>query len=173
MFARLGDVVDDARVADVFAGTGTIGLEALSRGSRSVVFFERDRKALELLERNVEQLGVSGEVLCWRADVLRTSFRPKGVDDFLPYDLVFLDPPYPMVTQEKTASIFYKAIEKLARSSVTSAEAGLVLRTPENHVSRVSDDWRAVWALRISGMQIEFFAKSTRRNDKSETIQNS
>src|ERR687895_355607 len=69
LFQRLG-AFDGERVLDVFAGTGTIGLEALSRGARTAVFVERDHKAFELLRKNVAALGVTDETLCWRADVL-------------------------------------------------------------------------------------------------------
>src|SRR5262245_1608079 len=77
LFDRLGPALQDARVADVFAGTGTIGLEALSRGARSVVFIESDRKAVELLRRNVQALRVEQETLCWHTDASKSSFRPK------------------------------------------------------------------------------------------------
>ena len=58
LFERIGDELVDRKVADVFAGTGSLGLEALSRGAKSVVFIESDRRAFELLEQNVATLGV-------------------------------------------------------------------------------------------------------------------
>jgi 16S rRNA (guanine966-N2)-methyltransferase len=74
-----------ARVLDVFAGTGAYGLEALSRGAASAVFFEQSRAALAALQRNIFSCGVDCRVVA--GDVLRA---PPGE----PHDLVFLDPPY-------------------------------------------------------------------------------
>ena len=96
LFQRLGDLdlVAGRKVADLFAGTGTIGLEALSRGARSVVFVEAERRVHEVLKKNVERIGVVDDCLCWKTDMLRCSFRPKNVDHLLPFDLVFCDPPF-------------------------------------------------------------------------------
>ena len=82
--SRLGDL-EGLAVADLFAGTGALGLEALSRGARSCTFVERDPRALAALRANVAALGAQG------ADIRATSalgFRGG------PFDLVFLDPPY-------------------------------------------------------------------------------
>ena len=160
VFERLGRSIESARVADVFAGTGTVGLEGLSRGARSVVFFERNRRALELLEHNVRQLGTDDRVLCWRTDVLRTSFRPQGVEDFLPYDFVFLDPPYAMLTDARRAALFYRAIAKLARPDLTASGSLLVLRSPQGHSSGVPATWQSQWLVTQSGMTIEAYCKT-------------
>jgi 16S rRNA (guanine966-N2)-methyltransferase len=76
---------EDAHVLDVFAGTGALGLEALSRGASGVVFMENDRAALGALRKNIETLGVTAKVLA--CDALAP---PEGT----PCGLVFLDPPY-------------------------------------------------------------------------------
>ena len=86
LFSMLGDV-SGARVLDLYAGSGALGIEALSRGAESAVFVERDRAALAALERNLEATGARGEVR--RQDVARFLARPEGT-----FDLVFCDPPY-------------------------------------------------------------------------------
>lgn len=78
----------DLRVADLFAGTGALGLEALSRGAAFCTFVEKDRKALDMLKRNVERLGASE-----RAEI-RASAVEHFPAPFSPFDLVFMDPPY-------------------------------------------------------------------------------
>lgn len=81
--------VEGARVLDLFAGTGAVGLEALSRGAADVTFVESDRGTCEILRRNVEAVGLDG------ATVRRApagTVLAGGVDE--PYDLVFADPPY-------------------------------------------------------------------------------
>jgi 16S rRNA (guanine966-N2)-methyltransferase len=82
---RYGDPVDGARVLDLFAGTGALGLEALSRGAVHATFVESHRAALGLLEANIRSLDAPARIL--RADATRL---PPGE----PHDLVFLDPPY-------------------------------------------------------------------------------
>ncbi|HVG75748.1 MAG TPA: 16S rRNA (guanine(966)-N(2))-methyltransferase RsmD [Thermoleophilaceae bacterium] len=86
IFSMLGDV-SGARVLDLYAGSGALGIEALSRGAESAVFVERDRAALAALERNLEATGAPGEVR--RQDVARFLARQEGT-----FDLVFCDPPY-------------------------------------------------------------------------------
>jgi 16S rRNA (guanine966-N2)-methyltransferase len=86
LFSMLGDV-SDARVLDLYAGSGALGIEALSRGAKSAVFVERDQAALAALRRNLDAVGARAEVR--RQDVLRFLARPEGT-----FDLVFCDPPY-------------------------------------------------------------------------------
>ena len=75
---------------DLFAGSGALGLEALSRGASSAVFVESDAAAAKVIERNLEKLGLDGRIV--RSDVVR---HVAGTDER--YDVVFVDPPYEMV----------------------------------------------------------------------------
>ena len=85
---RFGDPITDARVLDLFAGTGALGLEALSRGAASAIFVDSGRKALSLMKRNIALCGAAQtEVLA--ADATRLPANPGE-----PFDLIFLDPPY-------------------------------------------------------------------------------
>jgi 16S rRNA (guanine966-N2)-methyltransferase len=87
LFGILGERVPDARVLDLYAGSGAIGIEALSRGAASVDFVERDRAALSALRSNLRKTRLIGSV--HEADVERFLAIAKG-----PWDLVVLDPPY-------------------------------------------------------------------------------
>ncbi|MDJ0993543.1 MAG: 16S rRNA (guanine(966)-N(2))-methyltransferase RsmD [Dinoroseobacter sp.] len=84
-----GDPISNARVLDLFAGTGALGLEALSRGASSVTFVENGRAAQNLLQQNIDALGVSAETTLQRRDALK-----RGENAGAPFDLIFLDPPY-------------------------------------------------------------------------------
>jgi 16S rRNA (guanine966-N2)-methyltransferase len=90
IFNILGPV-DDARVHDLYAGSGAMGLEALSRGAASAVFVERDLDAIRAIERNLDKLRLRGTVL--RQDAIAVLAGEKRK-----YDLVFVDPPYEMYT---------------------------------------------------------------------------
>lgn len=83
-------VFDGRRVLDLFAGSGALGLEALSRGARYGLFIEDDASARGVIRRNVEALGLTGATKIWRRDATRLG--PAG--NIAPFDLVFCDPPY-------------------------------------------------------------------------------
>jgi 16S rRNA (guanine966-N2)-methyltransferase len=110
IFSSLGPAVVDAAVADLYAGTGSMGLEALSRGAASAVFVERARRALGVLRRNVETAGLGGEVVA--ADVaafLRGSERT--------FDLVFVDPPY-VLSLASVRTILDEVVPRLGEHAI-------------------------------------------------------
>jgi 16S rRNA (guanine966-N2)-methyltransferase len=161
LFERIQDLIVDKRIADIFAGTGSLGLEALSRGAHSVVFLENDRRAFDLLEQNVTALGIEDRALCWRTDALKSSFRPKGVDDFLPFDVVFFDPPYRMAEKFGPESPMSKALIRLARNTVTAESALLFFRVPRQTALELPPCWEHDNARAISSMEIHLFRKAS------------
>ena len=88
MLTHLG-VLEGARVLDLFAGTGALGLEALSRGAREVCFVENGRVGQQLIAQNIAKLRVQDDVTLMRNDATGLGAWPHA-----PFDLVFLDPPY-------------------------------------------------------------------------------
>jgi len=90
MFARLGDLAGK-RVLDLFAGSGALGLEALSRGASFVTFVDRSNSVLATVRENAAALGVAGQVALVRGEASRVLRRIAPESAF---DLVFLDPPY-------------------------------------------------------------------------------
>ena len=82
--------LEGARVVDLFAGTGALGLEALSRGARYCLFIEEAAEARALIREYVEALGLTGATKIWRRDAAALG----GLDTLAPFDLAFLDPPY-------------------------------------------------------------------------------
>ncbi len=146
-----------ANVADIFAGTGTMGLESLSRGANKATFIEKDKIALQLLRENVATLKCEDECLIWPADVTRCSFRPKGTKatEFSPLQVIFFDPPYKMVPSMVAGSPLYLALNRLAREDVTSEGATLILRVPERAKYEVPPQWVVDWSLEMSNMKID------------------
>ncbi|MGE0565118.1 MAG: 16S rRNA (guanine(966)-N(2))-methyltransferase RsmD [Pseudolabrys sp.] len=92
-----GDPVSGARVLDLFAGTGALGIEALSRGAAFVLFVDDGADARALLRQNVEALGLGGTTRIFRRDATRLG----PAHPIEPFDLVFLDPPYGKGLAEK------------------------------------------------------------------------
>ncbi|RPJ71573.1 MAG: 16S rRNA (guanine(966)-N(2))-methyltransferase RsmD [Acidobacteria bacterium] len=90
LFNILGARLPGAHVLDGFAGTGAVGLEAISRGAGHVVFVEKDRRAAALIEENLRRCGVANGYAIIRADFGRLG-RPDGPR---PFDVILLDPPY-------------------------------------------------------------------------------
>ena len=122
--SRLGSF-EGLRVADLFAGTGALGLEALSRGAAHCTFIERERTALTAIERNIARLG-AGSRSEVRPGAVERSARPRE-----PFDLILIDPPYGQ-------SLEQSALERIMRDSWL-AEGGWIsvekgpeaLRIPE------------------------------------------
>jgi len=151
LFSILGRRAAADSVLDLYAGTGALGLEALSRGAGSVVFVERSKEALAALNANVEALGVRGRVRVLALPIER-ALRGLHEEHF---DLVLADPPYADVESGAAA----KAIETLV-VPLMSEEALLVLE----HASR--DPAPAIGKLRQEGSRkygdttLSFYAAS-------------
>jgi 16S rRNA (guanine966-N2)-methyltransferase len=138
LFSSLGHLIelDGARVLDLFAGTGAVGLEALSRGAAEAVFVESNRAALDVLRRNVETVGLSGATVVGRPVASYLKTPPEHA-----FDLVFADPPYDL-PDDAVASFLaqlgepgwlrgdaYVVVERAARSGPPQWPAGFI--TPE------------------------------------------
>ena len=93
LFNVLGPTLDGARVLDGFAGTGAVGLEALSRGAAHVTFVERDRHALETLAGNIRHCGVEQACTVVRDDFITGRWMGRLAAPAV-FELVWLDPPY-------------------------------------------------------------------------------
>lgn len=125
IFNILGEVVEDRVAYDLFAGTGALGLEALSRGASRAVFVERDRDNLALIRRNVAHLRYEDRAHAVGADVYRWG-RTLDARDQGPV-LVFLDPPYR--DHEKSAERLAELLAALAAG--TAPGSFVVLEAPE------------------------------------------
>ena len=128
VFGTLGARCVDARVLDLFAGSGALGIEALSRGAASATFVERDAAAIRAIQRNLEATGFGGRATIARGEV--TSFLRATTETF---DLVFCDPPY--------ADVDVLAI-LLAGPDLRRVTRGLlVLRALRKHAPGVPEQW--------------------------------
>ncbi|MFW5867727.1 MAG: RsmD family RNA methyltransferase [Armatimonadota bacterium] len=92
LFNSLGPTVAGAAFCDLYAGCGTVGIEAASRGAASVVFIEKTRLGVQAIEDNAEHCNVSDVCTVIRGDVVAR--YEDAVERFGPFDIVFIDPPY-------------------------------------------------------------------------------
>jgi 16S rRNA (guanine966-N2)-methyltransferase len=168
LFDYIRDRMPGARVADLFCGTGTLGFEALSRGAKSVVFAERDHRAHALLKQNAAALGVSDQVLCWRVDMARCSLKPKGMADWLPYDVVFFDPPYAAIELLQEGGDLRRCVQRLLRPDITADNALLVLRAPKEAEVDLPPGWMVIREIVVASMRIVLAEKDASRLPTAE-----
>ncbi|MBT5019366.1 MAG: 16S rRNA (guanine(966)-N(2))-methyltransferase RsmD [Planctomicrobium sp.] len=163
LFENIHQRIEGKRVADIFAGTGTIGFEALSRGASTVTFIEKDRTALALLKENVATLGCEEETLVWPADVLRCSYRPKGerVETFTPWEVIFFDPPYKMVPSILPGKPLWSSMKRLAKEDITTEDVTLVFRVPKRADFELPEEWKIDWSMTMSGMTVHICEKNS------------
>jgi len=130
VFSSLGEKVVDAKVLDLFAGSGSLGLEALSRGAAAARFVETGRDALQVLHENIEALGVEERAELRAEDALGAgAWAPSGEMTGQWADIVFLDPPYPMIEGEERGAVL-AACEALT-SEVLGEDGVVVFHAPK------------------------------------------
>ena len=134
LFAILEPVLGDARVLDLFAGAGTLGIEALSRGSARVTFVERSAEALKTLRKNIASTGFGDRADVVAANVL--AFLEQRVAG--PYDVVFCDPPFADV------AILEVTLAHPHLAGALAPEADVVARVLRKHQPRVPEGARVL-----------------------------
>ncbi len=132
LFNILAPRLDGAQVLDCFAGTGSLGIETLSRGAARAVFVDADRWCIEAIRKSLEKMRMSdrGEVVC--GDVFRSPWKPSQnttPDAARPtrlYDIVFIDPPYAFYTVPPQADRMAALVEEILQGSL-SADGRVIL----------------------------------------------
>ncbi|MGH8914622.1 MAG: 16S rRNA (guanine(966)-N(2))-methyltransferase RsmD [Acidimicrobiia bacterium] len=148
VFSMIGSSVVDASVLDLYAGSGSFGLEALSRGAGSVTFVENGHRALEALRRNIRAVGLGGTVVT------------SKVGDFLAsagagFDLVFVDPPWAMPAPDL-------ASELVAVDRLVAAQGKVILsRRHSDDVPESPENWRVATDRRYGDTRILMYEKET------------
>jgi 16S rRNA (guanine966-N2)-methyltransferase len=139
IFSILAGSVEDAAVLDLFAGTGSLGIEALSRGAATAVFVDNAAQAIKTLIRNIQTCSLEERSTILKRNVLRGLSFLGSIGHV--FDLVFIDPPYDKGCVEKTLLL-------LSRSESTSDSASIVVEhskreiLPEKVDSFTLDDQR-------------------------------
>ncbi len=133
LFNVLGADIAGSRFIDLFAGTGAIGIEALSRGASEVVFLENHAPAAALIRRNLESLGIKKGTTVLATDVIRglEKLAAKDKGESSKYDYVFLDPPYAAAKDYARVLEFLGSGNLLAPGGVVIAEHRRSFELPE------------------------------------------
>ena len=128
--------VDEAKVVDLFAGSGAMGIEALSRGAASCAFVERDRKALDAIRQNIATLELGDRTSVISGDVMTAVVAMRNVD------LVLADPPYDFENWPRLLEILPAV---LAPGGVVVAESGREIKAPMGWESLRSKRYGRAW----------------------------
>lgn len=123
VFSILGDETVGARVLDLFAGSGSLGLEALSRGAESACFVDRGREPVRIIQENLDMLGITGKGKVIRAEIL-DYLRKAGFYE-QPYDLIFIDPPYKINLNYRQ-----EMLKRLAEGGFLAPSAVVIIEAP-------------------------------------------
>lgn len=148
MFNILQDDIVGKVVLDLFAGTGNLGIEALSRGAKKTIFVEKGRQALRLIQRNLTQFGLEerSEILPKDANRAIGILKQKGES----FDLILMDPPY-----EK--GLIQRTLMKLNSYPIYHKDSILVIEHDRREpLSTVMDGWNLIRQRRIGDTLISF-----------------
>jgi 16S rRNA (guanine966-N2)-methyltransferase len=154
LFNVLGDAVDGARFIDVFAGTGAVGIEALSRGASEVVFIENHAPAAALIRRNLESLGIRSGTTVLAADALRglEKLAARRASGSPGYDFVFIDPPY------AEAEAYARVLRVLGGSPLLAPAAIVIVEHRWDFALPESGQLRRTRMLKQGDAALSFFA---------------
>lgn len=150
IFSSLGESVINARVLDLFAGTGALGIEALSRGATSAHFVDHDRDAIAAIERNLAKTKLNGRIL--KRDVF--DFLRQPVSTQRRFDIVFADPPYERTQHGRAFTDLLLESEKLVELIEPSGTFVLEKR-PSEEISEPKL-WRVIRAKTYGATEVLF-----------------
>jgi 16S rRNA (guanine966-N2)-methyltransferase len=153
IFSSLGERVMDAHVLDLFAGTGALGIEALSRGASSARFVDHDREAVATIERNLTKTKFDGCVL--KRDVFDFLRRPVSTQLF---NIIFADPPYEKTKDERSFTDLLLKSDDLVRLIEPSGTFVLEKRPAEEICA--TELWHVVRAKTYGATEVLFLNRS-------------
>jgi len=146
LFGAIQFIVPKAKVLDLFAGSGALGIEALSRGAESCVFVENDLKSIDVLKTNLEN--IEGEYRIMNSDYLSALNNLKNEK----YDLVFLDPPY--------ESGYYKKSMEFLRDNDIVEEEGIIVLEVKTGIETKAEEYFSLKKKKTYGkINLEFYER--------------
>lgn len=155
VFNILGQDLDGWRLADLFAGSGIMGIEALSRGASKVVFVEKDRDSVAVINRNLEKTGLLSKGIVIRGNAFSSARRLDGMG---PIDAVFVDPPFATMRAARGRGRILELVGELFASGELSGDAHVILRAPEKTVLEVPEGFHVSSERKYGHSRLFFFA---------------
>lgn len=153
MFGVLGALVSGTRVLDLFAGSGALGIEALSRGAVSADLVEQSVKVAGVIQANLAKARLSGKVVKRDAMAFLSGHRGAAV-----YDLIFADPPYAKAAGDRDFAAELLISEDLAR--ISARDSFLVLETGESKAKNGAEYWEERDSRTYGGTVVTFYQRT-------------
>lgn len=147
----VGFTLDGARVADLYAGTGALGIEAISHGASWCLFVDDSAESRALIRENIEALSLTGVTKIWRRDA--TDLGPMNTGAGGPFDLVFLDPPY-------RKNLVAPALTSLLDGAWLAEDALVVAETAEDEPAIEANGFRQIDSRIYGETRVEFLTRS-------------
>ncbi|MEY2439053.1 MAG: hypothetical protein QOI34_438 [Verrucomicrobiota bacterium] len=163
IFSSLGDLIIGAHVLDLFAGSGALGIEALSRGASSALFIDEDSQSIAAIQKNLAKTKLSGQTR--QQDVFQFLKRAASAEEYL---IIFADPPYENVKSDERYTIRLLTDETLPR--LLPAHGIFVLEKRPSETFPETPVWRATRQKAYGATEVLFLSpdpKSVIRNPKS------
>jgi len=132
LFNILANVVPESRVLDMFAGTGSIGIEALSRGAKSCIFVECNKSAIQIIKKNLEATGFRDKSQVLECDVFK--IIPYLESNKSEIDIAFAGPPYPLIDESPTRDNLLKLFSNLCDKQIILPDGIMVLQHRKGNV---------------------------------------
>ena len=148
MFSYLGPDIEDAQVLDLFSGSGSLGLEALSRGASGVTFVEGEKAQVRIIEQNVATCGFQNKTRVILGDVFRTirNLYESGYQ----YDFILADPPF-------RAAFHAKILETVSRYPVLTRQGELLIEHEQHDQAVPTDELERIRVRRFGHCQISIY----------------
>ncbi|OGR41834.1 MAG: hypothetical protein A2X35_11015 [Elusimicrobia bacterium GWA2_61_42] len=141
---------------DLYAGTGAVGLEALSRGASKAVFVEKDGQCMKVIEKNILALGFTEKAKALKADVLSGLKWLEHFSDYKGYDIVFMGPPY---RTEDNLPLFYsqETLNLLAEAKIVNPKATIVVQHHKKEPALAPPGFEHVRQEKYGDTSVDFF----------------
>jgi 16S rRNA (guanine966-N2)-methyltransferase len=151
IFSSLGDTIIDARVLDLFAGSGALGIEALSRGAASVLFVEEDRQSIAAIKKNLAKVNLTGRIR--QENVFDFLRRSAGMENF---QIIFADPPY---EQTKSGERYTeKLLSNEMLPQLLDSDGVFVLEKRPSELIPATNLWDVVRARKYGATEVLFLS---------------
>jgi 16S rRNA (guanine966-N2)-methyltransferase len=158
IFSSLAERIAGACVLDLFAGTGGLGIEALSRGARAATFIERDRAAADCIRRNLEKTNLSAGGSVIAQDAFAFLARRGGPHNTEPFDLIFADPPY--TTRDQPIDFGRQLTDSDALKAALCPGGLFILeKSPRHQLTLAPGTWEIVRQKRYGSTEVLFLSR--------------
>ena len=119
LFAMIQSYLEDATVLDLFAGSGNLGIEALSEGAKEIYLVDKNKKACQVIKRNMNKIGIeASDIFCGDYKSALEKYQEQSIK----FDIIFLDPPYQTDLVKKSMEVIEK-YELLSKNGIIVAES--------------------------------------------------